>query len=115
MKIISTGKHRKEFAVVLSSRSTQAGMMILQPGSASSDEPENEHPRSEQWLFVIGGTGRARVGRRTVALKPNALLLIEKGEGHQIINTGRKPLRTINFYSPPAYRKNGSPLPGREG
>ena len=110
MKLISTGKHRGEFDVLLSSRSTQAAMMTLQPGGSSSDEPVNEHPKSEQWLFVVSGTGRARVGGRSVSLRPRSLLLIEKGEPHQIRNTGRSPLVTVNFYSPPAYRKDGELL-----
>jgi len=37
---------------------------------------------------------------RSIPLRPNDLLLIEKGEKHQIINTGRKDLVTINFYIP---------------
>jgi hypothetical protein len=48
------------------------------------------------------------------AFDRTALLLIEKGEPHQIINTGA-PLVTINFYSPPAYRKNGELLRSNEG
>jgi mannose-6-phosphate isomerase-like protein (cupin superfamily) len=107
MKLLQTTKYRKSFDVLIASRSTQAAMMTLQPGGATSDEPENEHPHSEQWLFVISGTGRARVAGRTAALRPNSLLLIEKGEPHQIRNTGRSALVTINFYSPPAYRKDG--------
>ena len=110
MKFIATRKHRKEFQVLLSTRSTQAAMMTLPPGGASSDQPENEHPHSEQWLFIVSGTGRAIVNGRTIRLRPNALLLIEKGDRHQIINTGRAALATINFYSPPAYRKDGDLL-----
>jgi hypothetical protein len=26
-------------------------------------------------------------------------------------NTGRSALRTLNFHAPPAYRKDGNPLP----
>jgi oxalate decarboxylase/phosphoglucose isomerase-like protein (cupin superfamily) len=29
---------------------------------------------------------------------------------HEIRNTGRAPLRTLNFYSPPAYRRDGNSL-----
>jgi len=61
-------------------------------------------------LFVISGTGRARIENRSIPLRPNDLLLIEKGEKHQIINTGRKDLVTINFYIPLAYDKHNEPL-----
>jgi mannose-6-phosphate isomerase-like protein (cupin superfamily) len=106
MKHIKTGSYCGLFKVLAETRSVQAATMVLQPG-ASSGEFGEEHPRSEQWLFVISGAGRARVGKSRVALKPNSLLLIEKGEPHQITNTGSQPLVTINFYAPPAYTADG--------
>jgi oxalate decarboxylase/phosphoglucose isomerase-like protein (cupin superfamily) len=36
-------------------------------------------------------------------------LVIEKGELHQIKNSGRRPLVTINWYVPPAYDAGGEP------
>jgi len=36
--------------------------------------------------------------------------LIEKGDTHQVTNTGRSPLVTLNIYSPPAYWKDGELL-----
>src|SRR5689334_7612192 len=107
MRHIRTGKSRAMFEVLHASRSVQAAMMTLQPGGVSDEELSNEHPRSEQWLFVISGSGVARVGKRRVRLREHSLLLIEKGEVHQIINTGRGLLRTINFYAPPAYTADG--------
>ncbi len=109
MRHVNTGSKRGTFKALHSSRSAQAAMMTLQPGQ-DTGEPENEHPRSEQWLFVISGTGKARVNNRTVSIKENSLLLIEQGEIHQIRNTGRRPLVTINLYVPPAYTPDGDPL-----
>jgi mannose-6-phosphate isomerase-like protein (cupin superfamily) len=106
MKHIKTGKVRGFFEVLAQTRSGQAAMMTLRPGQ-STGEPENEHSRSEQWLFVISGSGTARVGKRTVALRKNSLLLIEKGEVHQVSNSGRGRLVTLNFYAPPAYTPAG--------
>jgi len=51
------------------------------------------------------------VNGRRHALRAGSLLLIEKKERHEIRNTGSTLLRTLNFYSPPAYRKDGNPLP----
>ena len=61
-------------------------MMTLRPGQSTSDQVENEHPRCEQWLYVIRGVGRATVGKQSVALKTGSLLLIENGEPHRITN-----------------------------
>ncbi|MGI8906739.1 MAG: cupin domain-containing protein [Candidatus Sumerlaeaceae bacterium] len=115
MKHVKSGQSRRRFDVLLSSLELQCARMTLPPGGASEDQPHNEHPGSEQWLFVISGTGEAIARRgqtyRRVELAPNSLVLIEKRELHQIRNTGRKPLVTINFYSPPAYTEDGEPKP----
>ena len=107
MKLIKTGKRKAEFGVLASTSSAQAAMMTLQPGGSSGEHVENEHPNAEQWLFVVSGTGRATVGKRTLKIAERSLLLIEKGEPHKITNTGRSPLVTLNFYIPPAYTKAG--------
>jgi mannose-6-phosphate isomerase-like protein (cupin superfamily) len=39
------------------------------------------------------------------------LLLIEHGDQHEIRNTGRSLLKTLNIYSPPAYTRNGDEMP----
>ena len=112
MKHIKTGKSRGSFDVLFATRGAQAAMMTLRPGGASDDEPSNEHPECEQWLFVLSGSGAAIIGKgraaRRVPLAENSLLVIEKGEPHQIKNTGRKLLRTLNVYVPPAYMSDGT-------
>ncbi|TMQ13660.1 MAG: ATP-binding cassette domain-containing protein [Candidatus Rokuibacteriota bacterium] len=39
------------------------------------------------------------------------LLLIEHGDTHEVKNTGRALLRTLNVYVPPAYTRSGEELP----
>jgi mannose-6-phosphate isomerase-like protein (cupin superfamily) len=115
MKHVKTGSKRGKFNVLFATHSAQAAMMTLRPGGTSEDEPANEHRRSEQWMFVVEGSGEALVGKergalRRVKLAKNSLLVIEKGELHQIKNTGKKSLITLNVYAPPAYDKAGEPL-----
>jgi oxalate decarboxylase/phosphoglucose isomerase-like protein (cupin superfamily) len=98
--------------VVAATRLAQVAKMTLRPGAASDSHPSNEHPRSEQWVFVISGTGQAIVRNRRgavrrVRLQPNSLLVIEREELHQLKNTGRRHLATLNFYVPPAYDSRG--------
>ena len=108
MRHIKTGSKRGFFKLLATSDSAQAAMMVLRPGQKSGEDVENEHPNCEQWLFVVSGSGTARVGKRRVALHPNSLLLIERGEPHQIENTGRRrPMITLNLYVPPAYDEKG--------
>ena len=48
-------------------------------------------------------------------LKEGSLMLIERGDEHEIRNTGRDMLRTLNIYVPPAYSDDGEELPrGRD-
>src|SRR5437762_6831462 len=107
MRHLNTSNARSFFKVLTSTADAQAAMMTLRPGQSTSDHPENEHPRCEQWVFVLSGTGRATVGKRRAILKPKSLLLIEKGEAHQITGTGKSPLVTLNFYVPAAYTSGG--------
>ena len=107
MTHVDTRKHRGFFRLMIDSGDAQAAMMVLRPGQSSSGEAENEHPRSEQWLYVISGTGRATTGKRRTSLKEGSLLLIEKDEPHQVTCTGRNALVTLNLYVPPAYTRGG--------
>jgi len=116
MKHIAMAGKKALFTPLLKSRQVQAATMVLPPGKSSSDEITDEHPASEQWLFVVSGAGRAKFrNRRSLSLKPGSLLLIEKNEPHQITNTGQVPLVTINFYAPPAYSSEGDVLPRAKG
>ena len=51
------------------------------------------------------------VNKRSYSLSPGTLLLIEKGDEHEIRNTGRALLKTLNVYVPPAYDAQGDELP----
>jgi mannose-6-phosphate isomerase-like protein (cupin superfamily) len=97
------------FRVIPGSRSSQAAEMVLAPGDAEGGEG-NRHRGADQWLYVVSGAGEAKVEGRRLQLKAGSLLFVERKERHEIRNTGRAPLRTLNFYSPPAYRRDGNPL-----
>ena len=98
------------FRVALGNRRSQAATMTLGPGD-SEGGPDNRHRGADQWLFVLSGTGLAIVNGRRVKLKAGSLVLIERGDRHEIRNTGRTPLKTLNVYVPPAYSKAGDELP----
>jgi mannose-6-phosphate isomerase-like protein (cupin superfamily) len=102
------------FHVQSGNRRSQAATMTLPPGQ-SEGGPDNRHRGSDQWLYVVAGTGIAVVNGRQHELSRGVLILVERGETHEIRNTGRRPLRTLNFYVPPAYRSNGDPLPRGRG
>lgn len=111
MRHVATARlRRRGFAVLHATRSSQAATMTIRPGESSSEDSANEHAWAEQWLYVVAGTGSARIGGRTVRLREGSLLLIAKREPHVLRNTGRRDLVTVNVYVPPAYRRDGEPL-----
>ena len=46
-----------------------------------------------------------------VELREGTLVLIGRGERHEIRNTGNVPLKTLNVYVPPASTGDGEELP----
>lgn len=100
----------KGFRVGIGNRRAQSAEMVIPPGDAEGG-PGNEHRGADQWLYILEGTGVAKVDGRRVPLKAGTLVLIEKGDEHEVRNTGRTLLRTLNIYVPPAFRKSGARLP----
>jgi len=106
----STLRFGQGFRVAIGNRRAQAASMTLGPGDCEGG-PDNRHRGADQWLFVQSGSGVAIVNGRRVRLRAGSVLLIERGDRHEIRNTGRTPLRTLNVYVPPAYTKSGDELP----
>ena len=98
------------FKVIIGNRRAQAATMTIAPGKREGG-PDHRHRGADQWMFVERGSGIAIVNGRQQTLKAGSLLLIERGDIHEIRNTGRTPLRTLNIYVPPAYTKSGDELP----
>ena len=108
-------KHKKlrfgeGFSVVLGNRRSQAAQMVLEPGKSEGNAC-NRHAGADQWLFVVSGSGSALINRRRYRMTPGVLLLIERGDRHEIRNDGTKRLVTLNLYVPPAYTMKGKELP----
>jgi mannose-6-phosphate isomerase-like protein (cupin superfamily) len=100
----------KGFRVSIGNRRAQAAEMVIEPGDSEGGR-DNRHRGADQWLFVLSGRGAATVNGRRVPLRESTLLLIEKGDTHEIRNTGRTTLKTLSIYVPPAYTKSGDELP----
>ena len=104
-------KFGKGFRVVFDTRRGQAAEMVIAPGDAEGDSQQSSRRAR---INGCSSSPAADAPPSTVApkaLRAGDLLLIEKNDRHEIRNTGRTLLRTLNFYTPPAYTKSGNPNP----
>lgn len=106
--------YSKGFHVLIGDDRSQAATMVIQPGGHEGSA-DNKHRGADQWLFVAEGSGEAVVNGHRYDLKPGSLMLIERGDTHEIRNTGKSALKTLNFYVPPAYTSDGDELPPGRG
>jgi mannose-6-phosphate isomerase-like protein (cupin superfamily) len=99
----------KGFRVAIGNERSQAAQMVLAPGD-SEGGADNRHGGADQWLYVVSGNGVAVINGRRYSLRAGSLVLIERGDRHEIRSGGRAALETINIYVPPAYDKSGDEL-----
>lgn len=72
-----TCKLTEGFRVAFECRCVQAAEMVIESGE-SEGGPDNVHTGSDQWLFVVQGTGVAIVEKSRRQLAKGSLLLIER-------------------------------------
>lgn len=106
----TTVSFSKGFHVLLGDDHSQAASMVVEPGG-SEGGLDNYHRGADQWLYVESGEGEAKINGHLYALKAGSLVLIQRGDRHEIRNTGRTELKTLNFYVPPAYTADGDERP----
>jgi putative monooxygenase len=90
--------------VTVNSTSGFMGTLRLAPGEHVS---EHLHPYSEEFLYVVGGHGRIRLGGPSgeyVELGPDDALMVPTGMRHRLENTGTATLTAVFHLSPLAPR-----------
>jgi mannose-6-phosphate isomerase-like protein (cupin superfamily) len=97
------------FRVVLGDSHSQAAQMTL-AARETEGGPDNSHQGADQWLYVVSGKGLAIVNGDSVSLREGTLVLIQRGDKHEIRNSSDAPLQTLNIYLPPAYTSDGEEL-----
>ena len=80
----------------------QTAVMTLGPGEESGPK-QNEHPESEQVLYVIEGELEAEIGERRLTLRAGDSVIVGLQVPHRFSNRSDRPALTFNVYAPPAY------------
>jgi len=69
---------------------------VVAPGKTAF--PFHRHHVSDEMFYIVSGTGEYRIGDDRIAVRPGDCCGAPAGgKAHQIINTGREPLRYIGF------------------
>ncbi len=90
------------FAVLETAQKSQTAVMTIGPGESSGPK-ENEHPQSEQVLYLVEGELEAEIGERSFKMRAGDSVIIPTDVPHRFSNLSDKPALTFNVYSPPAY------------
>jgi mannose-6-phosphate isomerase-like protein (cupin superfamily) len=106
-------RYEDEFKIVAGNARSQAGVMVVAPGDKEGG-PDNRHQGADQWLYVASGEGALTIEGRECVLTAGMLVLIERGEAHEIRATGDTPLKTLNFLRAAGVDEEGETLPAGE-
>ena len=102
MNVAHTRKVRRLFKVLQTSTKSQTAMMVLKPGEESGPMG-NDHPTSEQVLYVVEGQVVAEIGSDRRTLKAGDSVIVPLRARHRFVNRSERAVVTFNVYAPPAY------------
>jgi mannose-6-phosphate isomerase-like protein (cupin superfamily) len=102
MNVAHTKTVRRLFKVLQTGRKSQTAMMVLKPGEESGPIG-NDHPSSEQVLYVASGQVVAQIGTQRRTLKAGDSLIVPLRARHRFVNKSKQTVVTFNVYAPPAY------------
>lgn len=86
--------------VLYTARHCQLVLMALNPG----EEIGAEVHKLDQFFRVEEGTGEAVLDGVTTAIQAGFAIIVPAGANHNIINTGKLPLKLYTLYAPPNHR-----------
>lgn len=99
-KVVQRGEGWTETTLADSQVINGLGMVVrrwsFKPGSHTH---EIQHGDREEMLYVISGSGIARLGNQELSLEPETLIWLEPGDRY-IIQAGAEDLEILQGYAP---------------
>ena len=91
-------KENKTFRTVLyTAKNSQLVVMSLKPGEDIGEEVHE----LDQFLRIEEGTGKAILDGVSHDVADGSAIVVPQGTRHNIINTGKTPMKLYTVYSPP--------------
>jgi mannose-6-phosphate isomerase-like protein (cupin superfamily) len=87
--------------VLYTGKNLQLVLMILKPGEEIGSE---KHETIDQFFRFEEGTGKCIINKTEYKITNGDVVIIPAGSQHNIINTGKSPLKMYTIYSPPNHK-----------
>jgi mannose-6-phosphate isomerase-like protein (cupin superfamily) len=87
--------------VLYTGNNLQLVLMALTPGEEIGEEV---HADGDQFFRIEEGNGEVRINGEPTKIKEGDAILEPAGARHNVINTGRQPMRLYTLYAPPQHR-----------
>lgn len=87
--------------VLYTGSNLQLVLMTLQPGEQIGEET---HDDGDQFFRVEEGKGEVLIDGRRHEVEDDFAVIVPAGARHNVINTGRAPLKLYTLYAPPEHR-----------
>jgi mannose-6-phosphate isomerase-like protein (cupin superfamily) len=87
--------------VLYTGKKMQLVLMALAPGE---DIGEETHQDVDQFFRVEKGEGEVRIDGVTTRVKSDDAFIVPAGARHNVVNTGKEPLKLYTIYAPPEHR-----------
>ena len=88
--------------VVFTSKHLQLVYMSIEPG----DEIGEEVHAVDQFIRSDGGEGKSIINGEERSFGNGDAIIVPSGSKHNVINTGKKPLKLYTVYTPPQHLKD---------
>lgn len=86
--------------VLYTGRHLQLVLMTIQPGE---DIGEEVHEGHDQFFRVEDGKGEVLIDGKRTKIEDDDAIIVPAGARHNVVNTGKKPLRVYTIYGPPEH------------
>ena len=96
--IQSTANNQNFRKVLFTGQKSQLVAMSIPPGGEIGAET---HAHVEQTFFIQSGSGTAKIGDKSSAVKAGDVLVVTPGTEHNIVNSGKTDLKLYTIYAPP--------------
>lgn len=87
--------------VLYTGKNLQLVLMSLRPGEEIGEEV---HDEGDQFFRFEQGNGEVHINGRVTRVEADDAVVIPGGARHNVVNTGKEPLRFYTVYGPPEHR-----------